>query len=132
MPGEIVHFDISVDDVDKAVDFYKDVMGWKLEKYGGEGGREGMGEMVYWMVIPNPDDEKAVRGGIGQKQMPQQTGLNYYNAEGGLEAFNMRVKDKGGTVMMEKMPIPGMGWFSVCMDPEGNPFGGWVDDKNAK
>jgi len=62
MPGEIVHFDISVDDVDKAVDFYKDVMGWKLEKYGGEGGREGMGEMVYWMVIPNPDDEKAVRG----------------------------------------------------------------------
>ena len=132
MQGEIVHFDISVDDVDKAVDFYKDVMGWKLEKYGGEGGREGMGEMVYWMVITNPDDEKAVRGGIGQKQMPQQTGLNYYNAEGGLEAFNKRVIDKGGTVMMEKMAVPGYGWFSVCIDHENNPFAGWVDDKNAK
>jgi uncharacterized protein len=132
MPGEIVHFDISVDDVDKAVDFYKDVMGWKLEKYGGEGGREGMEEMQYMAVNPDPDKEDVVWGGILKKSMPQQTGLNYYNAEGGLEAFNMRVKDKGGTVMMEKRPIPGMGWFSVCIDPENNPFAGWVDDKDAK
>ena len=34
--------------------------------------------------------------------------------------------------MMEKMPVPGFGWMSVCVDHEGNPFGGWVDDKDAK
>ena len=128
MPAELVHFDIVGDDVDKLVDFYKHVMGWKVEKYEGEG----MGDMVYWEVNPNPDKEDAVQGGIGKKMMPEQTNINYYTAEGGLEEFNQRVRDRGGTVMMEKMPVPGWGWFSVCMDPEGNPFAGWVDDKNAK
>jgi predicted enzyme related to lactoylglutathione lyase len=128
MPGELVHFDIPVDDVDKAVDFYGAVMGWKIEKYEGPG----MGDMAYWMISTNPDKEDAVQGGIGKKAMPEQTLMNYYRADDGLEAFNMRVKDKGGTVMMEKMPVPGWGWFSVCTDPEGNPFAGWVDDKEAK
>lgn len=128
MPGELVHFDIPVNDVEKAVEFYRAVMGWKIEKYEGEG----MGDMVYWMVNPNPDKEDTVQGGIGSKAMPEQTLINYYRADDGLEAFNQRVKDNGGTVMMEKMPVAGWGWFSVCMDPEGNPFSGWVDDKDAK
>jgi predicted enzyme related to lactoylglutathione lyase len=128
MPGEMVHFDIPVDDVDKAIDFYGYVMGWKFEKYG-DGGA---GEMEYWLVSLDPDNKDAVGGGIGKKQMPEQGLLNYYNAEGGLEAFNKRVLDKGGKVMMEKMPVPGFGWMSVCIDPEGNAFGGWVDDKDAK
>ena len=132
MPGELVHFDIPVDEVDKAVEFYKNVMGWTFEKYGGEGGREGMGEMEYWLISPGSDNKDAVGGGIGKKQMPEQGPMNYYNAEGGLEAFNKRVSDKGGKVTMEKMPVPGMGYFSVCVDPEGNAFGGWVDDKDAK
>ena len=128
MPGELVHFDIPVDDVDKAVDFYKAVMGWKVEKYEGPG----MGDMAYYLINTNPDKEDAVGGGIGKKAMPEQTLMNYYRADDGLEAFNQRVKDKVGTVMMEKMAVPGWGWMSVCMDPEGNPFGGWVDDKDAK
>jgi len=43
MPGEMVHFDIPVDDVDKAIDFYGYVMGWKFDKYGsgGDGGGHG-------------------------------------------------------------------------------------------
>jgi uncharacterized protein len=128
MSGELVHFDIAVDDVGKAVSFYKAVMGWKIEKYGGEA----MGEGVeYYMVMPGGDEE-AVGGGIGKKQTPEQSVLNYYTADGGLEAFNKRVTDNGGKVMMEKMPVPGYGWFSVCTDPEGNPFGGWVDDEDAR
>jgi predicted enzyme related to lactoylglutathione lyase len=127
MPGELVHFDIVADDVAKIVDFYKAVMGWEMEQFpGAEGGME------YWLIKPAGDDMSAVGGGIGKKQMPEQTNINYYNAMGGLEAFNQRVKDKGGKVMMEKMPVPGMGYFSVCVDPEGNAFGGWVEDKEAK
>jgi predicted enzyme related to lactoylglutathione lyase len=126
MPGELTHFDIPVDDVEKMVGFYKVVMGWKIEKYEGPG----MEDSEYWMVMPG--DEQAVMGGMGKKMMPEQTCMNYYDAEGGLEAFNGRVKDNGGTVMMEKMPVQGWGWFSVCMDPEGNPFAGWEEDKEAK
>lgn len=132
MPGEMVHFDIPVDDVDKAIDFYGYVMGWKFDKYGSGGDGGGTEGMEYWLISPDPGNEDAVGGGIGKKQMPEQTLMNYYNAEGGLEAFNQRVKDKGGKVMIEKMAVPGYGWFSVGIDPEGNPFAGWVDDKDAK
>jgi hypothetical protein len=123
MPGEIYNFD-------KLVAFYGDVMGWRIQKYEGEGMME---EMQYMAVNPDPSKEEGVVwGGILKKSMPQQSTLNYYQAEGGLEAFNKRVIDKGGKVMMEKMAVPGFGWFSVCIDPENNPFAGWVDDKNAK
>ncbi|MHB8894499.1 MAG: VOC family protein [Candidatus Geothermincolia bacterium] len=128
MSGKMVHFDIPVDDVAKAVAFYKAVMNWEIEKYEGED----MGDAEYWMIQTEPGNEEALMGGVGKKSMPGQTNLNYYQADGGLEAFNQRVKDNGGTVMMEKMPVPGWGWFSVCLDPEGNPFGGWQDDKEAK
>jgi hypothetical protein len=124
MPGELIHFDIPADDVEKLVGFYKAVMGWKIEKV------EDMGEMEYWLIGWGEDNP--VGGGIGKKMMPQQTCVNYYVADDGIEAFNQKVKDNGGTVMMEKMPVPGWGWFSMCMDPEGNPFASWVDDKDAK
>ena len=30
------------------------------------------------------------------------------------------------------LALPGWGWFSACMDPEGNAFAGWVTDKDAR
>lgn len=125
MSGELVHFDIPVDDVEKMVGFYRSVMGWKIEKY--DGGASG--GMEYYMVETG---QESVQGGIGKKMMPEQSLVNYYNARDGLEAFNQRVRDNGGTVMMEKMAVPGFGYFSMCMDPEGNPFAGWVGDMEAK
>jgi predicted enzyme related to lactoylglutathione lyase len=29
------------------------------------------------------------------------------------------------------MPVPSMGWFSLCKDTEGNEFGLWQNDPNA-
>ena len=47
MPGEMVHFDIPVNDVDKAIDFYGYVMGWEFDRYGDGGGDEAM---EYWLL----------------------------------------------------------------------------------
>jgi predicted enzyme related to lactoylglutathione lyase len=30
------------------------------------------------------------------------------------------------------MPVPGMGWFAQLNDPQGNPFGVWQTDMEAK
>ncbi|MBU1670819.1 MAG: hypothetical protein KKF41_12170 [Actinobacteria bacterium] len=65
-----------------------------------------------------------------KKMMPEQGPLNYYGVDD-LEPFVQKVKDGGGQVVMEKMVVPGMGWFSVCLDPAGNPFGLWKEDPNA-
>jgi len=28
--------------------------------------------------------------------------------------------------------VPGMGWFAMLIDPQGNPFAMWQSDSNAK
>jgi predicted enzyme related to lactoylglutathione lyase len=33
---------------------------------------------------------------------------------------------------MPKSPVPGMGFFAMCMDTEGNVFGIWEENKEAQ
>jgi len=33
--------------------------------------------------------------------------------------------------VMPKTAVPKMGYFAVCLDPEGNPIGLWEMDPNA-
>jgi len=121
MNGELIHFEIPADDVQKIADFYRNVLGWKIES---------SPEFEGYLMVTTSGREDAVEGGIMKKQMPQQTGLNYYEVDS-IEDFNSKVKENGGQVLMEKMPVPKMGFFSVCLDPEGNPVGSWLTDENA-
>ena len=41
--SRVIHFEIPADDGTRAVDFYKRVFGWKIEKYGSD-------QMDYWLV----------------------------------------------------------------------------------
>jgi cytochrome P450 len=36
-----------------------------------------------------------------------------------------------GGVAGEPRPVPGMGWFTTCQDPQGNEFALWQDDPAA-
>jgi predicted enzyme related to lactoylglutathione lyase len=47
-----------------------------------------------------------------------------------INAAKARVGELGGEAG-DAMPIPGMGWFSLCTDCEGNEFGLWQNDENA-
>jgi predicted enzyme related to lactoylglutathione lyase len=38
----------------------------------------------------------------------------------------------GGTTVVPKMAVPGVGWLVYCTDPEGNTFGMMQNDPNAK
>jgi predicted enzyme related to lactoylglutathione lyase len=40
------------------------------------------------------------------------------------------VQELGGEAG-EPLPVPSMGWFSICKDTEGNEFGLWQNDPNA-
>ena len=41
-----------------------------------------------------------------------------------------RVAELGGEAG-EATPVPSMGWFAICKDPEGNEFGLWQTDPDA-
>jgi predicted enzyme related to lactoylglutathione lyase len=47
-----------------------------------------------------------------------------------INAGATRVKELGGEAN-DPAPVPGMGWFATCRDPEGNEFGLWQNDPAA-
>lgn len=119
--GSIVHFEIPVDDMERARKFYSELFGWKIEKV--------PGPMEYWMITPH--DEKAVRGGMMPKQQPEHTITDYF-AVPSIDEYLGKVQNLGGQVVVPKMPVPGMGYFAYCVDTEKNVFAIWETNPEAK
>jgi predicted enzyme related to lactoylglutathione lyase len=124
MPS-IVHFDISADDTARAKKFYSTLLGWKFETY--------PGPMEYHLITTqNLDGTPGVGGGLGKRSDPAQRGvLNYHGVES-IDAAMKKVKSLGGKIVSEKMAVPKMGYMVNCQDTEGNMFGLWQADMEAK
>ena len=125
-----MHFEMAADDPEKLADFYRDVFGWKIEKMP-------MGGMDYWTLQTVPTDDKGmptepggINGGLMKRQAPGQGPVNYINVES-VDDYAAKAKAAGATVIVEKMPVPQMGWFAHLVDPQGNPFGIWQTDPAA-
>ena len=121
--SRVIHFEIPANDPDKLSDFYKKVFGWKFEKWGGP--------MEYWMVNTGAESQPGINGGFMRKQGPVTGTTNTIGVESVDESVKS-VKNAGGKVVMEKTPIPTVGYFAYLQDPEGNVFGVMQPDSNAK
>jgi uncharacterized protein len=134
MDHTIVHFELPADDPERAANFYRELFGWDITRW--EGSADGREGFEYWMVRTVPTDAKGqpirpgVNGGLMRRMYPGQTLVNYINVES-VDEFVHRAKRLGATVMMEKQPVPGMGWFAQLTDPEGNVFAVWELDASA-
>jgi hypothetical protein len=122
MGSELAHFEIPAENPEVIAGFYAKVLGWTFGPP--------MPQFNDYRAIATRVSEGAVRGGTYRKSSPEQGQLNYYLVDS-IEEYNQRVSDNGGKVLLEKMSIPGYGYFSVCLDPEGNVFGMWMEDENA-
>lgn len=127
----IVHFEIPSDNVEKTRKFYGELFGWNIEKWtGAESMPEGM---EYWTVTTTDDKgSKAIGGGLMKRQNPQQHGITNYIDVRSVEEYASKVERLGGKVVVPKMPVKGMGYFSVCLDTENNTFGIWETNNEAK
>jgi predicted enzyme related to lactoylglutathione lyase len=65
-----------------------------------------------------------------RKTMPSSGILDYFAVES-VDEFSKKVIAQGGQVVMNKTSVPQMGWFAICIDPEGNAFALWQMDTNA-
>lgn len=115
----IIHFEIPANDVEKVKKFYTDVFGWKIEK---------TPNMEYYIITTVPMDDKGnllrpgVNGGLYKREQPMQQPVNYVWVESVVE-YSKKIADLGGKIVVPKMEVPGMGWFALGQDPEGNTFG---------
>jgi hypothetical protein len=122
MPA-IVHFDVAAENVERAKEFYSALFGWKFESFP---------EMGYNLIsTTNLDGTPGVGGGLGKRMDPSQRITNYFGVTS-IDAAMKEVRRFGGTVLTEKMAVPGMGYLANCLDTEGNPFGLWEADTGAK
>jgi len=112
-------FDIYVDDLNRAVDFYETVLGVKLEDMGDPTGETEMKSF--------PAD-MSVYGAAGAltKSAHAKPGMGgtviYFMAED-CAVEEARVAKAGGQVMRPKFSIGEFGFVTLCQDTEGNMFG---------
>lgn len=112
-----VHFEIPVDDMDRAKKFYQELFGWGIS------GAPGFED--YQIVMTS-----GLNGGMMKRSNPGMPIINYINVED-IDAYLAKLEKLGGQILMPKMPITGIGYNAVVKDTEGNTFGMLQEDKNA-
>jgi uncharacterized protein len=133
----IVHFEIAVDDIERAKKFYTDLFGWKIEKWpstdSGELTAASTGRPMEYWIITTTDDKgnKALGGGMMKRQMPEHQVTNYIGVKS-IDEYSSKVEKIGGKVVAAKHAVPGMGYFALCRDTENNSFAIWESNENAK
>lgn len=121
MPSRPSHFEIPVEDPDRAEKFYGAVFGWSFERY--------PGAPQYYGMATTGDDEPGINGALFQRDADSETTLTM--SVDSIEGTLKTIEAEGGSVVQGKTPIPGMGWFATCKDTEGNKIGLFTTDPSA-
>ncbi len=119
----VVHFEINVDETERAIKFYSDVFGWKIQKWDGP--------FDYWLITTGEDDEPGINGGLMKRESPSATTVNTIDVPS-VDDFAARITAHGGKILQPKAAIPGVGYFAYCQDTEGNTFGIMESDESAQ
>ena len=116
--GSFLWYDLNTTDVDGAVDFYTEVIGWQTTGWESEGSDE-----VYemWTVDDHP------LGGVMELseeavEMDAPPHWIAYIGTEDLESSMEEVGELGGRVLSEIMRVPEVGRMAVVSDPQGGIF----------
>lgn len=121
--SRVVHFEIHVDDADRAGKFYSEVFGWKFSKW--------PGPEDYWLISTGDKSRPGIDGGMMKRRDPMGNVYNTIQIES-IDQSIEHIAKAGGTIVVPKMPIPGVGWLAYFKDTEGNIFGVMQPDPGAK
>ncbi|HML04417.1 MAG TPA: VOC family protein [Methanobacterium sp.] len=106
----VIHFEIPADDPERAIKFYEEVFGWKVQKW--------EGPFDYWLVTTGEEDEMGINGAIMSREMGEMVKNTI-----GVDSFDEyveKIEKAGGKMLTEKQTIPGIGTMAAFEDSEGN------------
>jgi predicted enzyme related to lactoylglutathione lyase len=87
----IVHFEVPIDDLERAKKFYTELFDWKIEK--------ATGPFEYWTISTTADDEDSnTIGGIGGRMMKRQDSqqrIGNYVGVASIEDYTYKVEKLG-------------------------------------
>lgn len=121
---KVVHFEIPIDDPDRAKTFYSAVFGWQFADLPG---------MDYTLVTTVPTDEQqtpvepgAINGGLVKRTAQVGAPVLVVNVSS-VDEYLDKISTTGGSVIRPTTEIPGMGRYAYVADSEGNVIGLWQD-----
>lgn len=122
MSGRVVHFEIPVDDGDRARSFYKEAFGWQVQH---------MPEMDYTLVTTGPGGEEGptepgfINGGLMSRSESLAGATVVVVDVDDIEAALAKIGSLGGSTVQAKLPVGDMGFSAYAKDSEGNVIGLW-------
>lgn len=125
MKGKVTHFEIPIEDEERASKFYSEIFGWEINRWKDED---------YWMIKTVETDEKnmpkevGVINGAFYKKKENVGNLIVITVEDLDKTIEM-IKEQGGGLVSEKREVEDMGYYARIKDSEGNNIGIWEDKK---
>ena len=117
----VIHFEIPVDNADRAKSFYEQTFGWQIQKWGGP--------EDYWLIDSANGDEPGINGALTLRSSTEHT-VNTISVPS-CEEYLTRIEAAGGKAVTQRMTVPGVGFMAYCIDTEGNVFGIMQMDESA-
>lgn len=125
----VSHFEIAVDDKEKAKEFYAGVFGWQIMDMPMQ---TGGGPVSYTIAMTTevdpqtqmPTSPGAINGAIVERT-PEITSPVITIAVGSIDDALGKVTAAGGSVVQSKQEIAGMGAYAYVTDVSGNVIGLW-------
>lgn len=124
--SRVVHFEIHADDPQRAIAFYTVALGWHFTQWG---------DQDYWMITTGPSDQPGIDGGLHRRRgvIDGEAVIGYVCSLDvpALDETIAAIEANGGTVVVPKAAVPGVGWLAYFKDTEGNIFGAMQNDPAA-
>ena len=117
-----IHFEITAEDTERAARFYREALGWNLQKWDGP--------MEYWLITTG-EGEPGIDGGMGRRANGDPAATVNTIGVASVDEAIAAIEQAGGTIVRPKAPIPGVGWLAYAKDTEGNEFGVMQADASA-
>lgn len=120
--AKVVHFELPVDDPERAAGFYRSVLAWDVTGWSGE---------PYWLVTAGPPEEPGADGALIARGDIHRAPVLIVGVDD-LDAALASVTEHGGRVLQGRLPVPGVGWSAYVEDTEGNTVGLFQADDSAR
>ncbi len=121
--NRFVHFELATSDPEKTAAFYRDVFGWKIQRW--------EGPVEYWLVTTGDEGVPGINGGLMVNSGEFKGTINTIEVED-IDAAIAKVLDCGGEIALEKDVIPGVGYQAYFKDNSGILVGLHQADPNAR
>jgi uncharacterized protein len=126
--NSVVHFEIPVDDLQAAKQFYNEAFGWQLSTSDMPGGGSYTGAITTETDDSTqiPKKAGAINGALIQRDEQLKVPVVTVDVES-IDDAVQKVEAAGGRVLAPKQVIEGMGEYAYVTDPSGNVVGLWHD-----